>query len=343
MQPVLVMIGGFLGAGKTTLLLAAASRLRAAGRRVGVLTNDQAGELVDSALVRAEGFAGGEITGGCFCCRFSDFLAAACELAQLDVLFAEPVGSCADLAATVIRPLQRLYPDRFRIAPLTVLVDPRRAEQLLGPGADPHMSYLFRSQLAEADIVCYTKADLYPDAPGAGRRLSTVTGAGIAEWLEEVLTCAGAAGRRALDLDYAIYADAEAALGWLNLSAGFRSTRPLTPAAVAGPLLDSIDQDLTQRRLPIAHLKVFVRSAAGWVKASICENGHEPLVDGMLDASPASRHEILLNIRACAEPALLETIAAAGLARLYGRLKVLSREAFRPAPPRPEHRITETS
>ncbi|MBI4873771.1 MAG: cobalamin biosynthesis protein [Acidobacteria bacterium] len=342
MQPILVLVGGFLGAGKTSLMLAAAARLRASGRRVGLLTNDQAGELVDSALVRAEGFESGEITGGCFCCRFSDFLAAAGEFTQPDVLLAEPVGSCADLAATVIRPLQRLYPERFRIAPLTVLVDPRRAEQLLAAGADPHMSYLFRSQLAEADIVCYTKADLHPVTPPDGRRLSAVTGEGLDEWLHEVLTSTDAVGRRTLDIDYALYADAEAALGWLNLAADFRSRRRLTPAAVAGPLLDSIDQDLTRRELAIAHLKVLVRSASGWVKAGICENGQEPLVDGMLDASPASRHEILLNLRACADPVLLVTVAAVGLAQPDGRVQIRSRAAFRPAPPRPEHRITET-
>ncbi len=39
--PHLILVGGFLGAGKTTLLLAAGSRLRAAGKRAGIILNDR--------------------------------------------------------------------------------------------------------------------------------------------------------------------------------------------------------------------------------------------------------------------------------------------------------------
>ena len=43
------MIGGFLGAGKTTAVSALAQHLTAAGLRVGLITNDQGSELVDTA------------------------------------------------------------------------------------------------------------------------------------------------------------------------------------------------------------------------------------------------------------------------------------------------------
>ena len=48
------MVGGFLGAGKTTALLRAAERLTARGLRVGLITNDQSGGLVDTAIARAD-------------------------------------------------------------------------------------------------------------------------------------------------------------------------------------------------------------------------------------------------------------------------------------------------
>jgi G3E family GTPase len=151
----LILVGGFLGAGKTTLLLAAGAWLRASGVRVGVITNDQGSELVDTRLVAAAGLETEEIAGGCFCCRFSEFLRSAERLLARapQVILAEPVGSCTDLSATVVQPILRFYPDRFRLAPLTVLVDPIRARELLRPDADPHMAYLFRMQLAEADTV----------------------------------------------------------------------------------------------------------------------------------------------------------------------------------------------
>ena len=51
------------------------------------------------------------------------------------MFLAEPVGSCTDLAATVSYPLRRLYGDAYSIAPYSVLVDPARAERVLGLAA----------------------------------------------------------------------------------------------------------------------------------------------------------------------------------------------------------------
>lgn len=47
----LIFVGGFLGAGKTTLLWEAALKLSQKGLRVGLITNDQAPELVDTAFL----------------------------------------------------------------------------------------------------------------------------------------------------------------------------------------------------------------------------------------------------------------------------------------------------
>ena len=346
--PILVLVGGFLGAGKTTLLLAAAERVRLAGRRVAVILNDQGGELVDTQLARSAGFSAEEVAGGCFCCRLSDFIASADRLlaaAQPDVLFAEPVGSCTDLAATVLQPIRRFYGDRFRLAPLTVLVEPARAAELLAPDAEPNLSYLFRKQIAEADLVCFTKADR-PDAVPAldgviPRRLSARSGEGLAEWLEEVLTDAANPGARLLDIDYARYAEAEAALGWLNWSARLRLEDALTPAYVAGPFLDHLDRRLTEAGVGIAHLKLFADAAGGHLKASICRNGEEPAVEGALDAPPSLVHRLVLILRATGSPEALTAAVAESARTLPGRLRVLHHESFRPAPPKPERRMTE--
>lgn len=68
----LIVVGGFLGAGKTTLLIAASQALRQRRHRVGVVVNDQSADLVDTALLRSIGVAVGDVSGGCFCCRFPD-------------------------------------------------------------------------------------------------------------------------------------------------------------------------------------------------------------------------------------------------------------------------------
>ena len=47
---------------------------RSAGQRVGLVTNDQAQDLVDTNSLRAQGFPVEEVAGACFCCRFDDLV-----------------------------------------------------------------------------------------------------------------------------------------------------------------------------------------------------------------------------------------------------------------------------
>src|SRR5262245_64383867 len=107
-----VMIGGFLGAGKTTTMARLARFYMDRGERVGLVTNDQAQDLVDTTSLRAQGFAVQEVPGACFCCKFDELVSRAGQLQQSerpDVILAEPVGSCTDLVATVVQPLKDLY------------------------------------------------------------------------------------------------------------------------------------------------------------------------------------------------------------------------------------------
>jgi Ni2+-binding GTPase involved in maturation of urease and hydrogenase len=358
-RPTLVLVGGFLGAGKTTLLLRAARLLHDRGMRAAIITNDQGGALVDTRMATASGFDAGEIAGACFCCRFGDFIAAAQSLLAVrpDVIFAEPVGSCMDLSATVLQPLKQLYGAQFRLAPFSVLVDPQRAAEFAQPDADPQLAYLFENQIAEADLVVYTKSDLYPDvahalvraAPpllgtqAAVRRISALTGESVAAWLDEVLHGRLSAGSRLLDIDYVRYAAAEAALGWLNWEAELRLESALTPASIVGPLLERLDAELTRAGAPIAHLKIFDRAPSGYIRAGICRNGDPPSVEGDLLASPARRHELVVNLRARALPAVLEEAVARATAELPARLRVLRHQCFQPSPPVPEHRYHRVS
>ena len=68
MKPVYIMIGGFLGAGKTTTIARLARHFVAQGKRIGIVTNDQTDDLVDTQTLRSQGFDVGEVAGSCFCC-----------------------------------------------------------------------------------------------------------------------------------------------------------------------------------------------------------------------------------------------------------------------------------
>ena len=135
-NPRFIMLGGFLGAGKTTSLMRLAAHLQGLGKNVGVITNDQAEGLVDSALAEQMNLPVREIAGGCFCCNSESLVDALERLekeTQPDVFIAEPVGSCTDLMATVSVPLKQVYQKDFAYAPYSVVIDPYRALQTLSP------------------------------------------------------------------------------------------------------------------------------------------------------------------------------------------------------------------
>ncbi|MGC1870350.1 MAG: GTP-binding protein [Acidobacteriaceae bacterium] len=344
-KPWIAIVGGFLGAGKTTLILAAAKELKLRGIRSAVILNDQGNDLVDTGYTTHNGLQSGEVTGGCFCCKLSDLLRVMGELRahKPDVIFAEPVGSCTDISATILHPLLE-YREEFRLAPFTVLVDPERARTLLAADADPDLSFLFHKQLEEADLVCWTKSDLYPDCPQISvqhvRQVSARTDQGVAAWLDEIFSGKLTVGSEILDIDYEQYARAEAALAWLNLQVTIEPSIPCSPAVILGPLLDHLDRGFTANQIMIVHLKATIDSPTGFLKAAMCANGEEPAVDGALDASPASRHELLLNLRAVGSAQRVRDIVERELDRIDGKLTGLHIDCFHPAAPKPERRMT---
>jgi hypothetical protein len=110
---------------------------------------------------------------------------------------------------------------------------------------------------------------------------------------------------------------------------------------VTGPLVARIDALLTEAGVSIAHLKIFVSSGAGYVKASVCRNGERPFVDGSLDAPLATRHALVLNLRAAGAPEVLGELVARAIQELPGQVWVEHQQAFRPPAPVPEHRFEE--
>lgn len=363
------MIGGFLGAGKTTAVAALAQYLAKAGLRVGLITNDQGSELVDTSMLRARGFATEEIPGGCFCCRFNSLVDAAKKLteeARPDAFVAEPVGSCTDLMATVSYPLRRMYGDRFDIAPLSVLVDPVRAQQIFGlrPGRSfsEKVVYIWRKQMEEADIIVVSKADLLAAEAQAelisrigkefpGKKVISVsvrTGAGVAEWFE-LLKHSNPAISGAMQIDYDVYADGEALLGWLNATVRVYSGKPIDSGAMLQAIATEMQCSLAEKDLAeIAHLKMTFSpddSLAGEIAAlSVVQSGVVPELTLRLE-EPVTAGELIVNCRAETAPEDLRSALEKGVAalrKLYpeSEFKLEHAEQFRPGRPTPTHRLT---
>ena len=353
-----IMLGGFLGAGKTTAVAALAEHLTAQGLRVGLITNDQGSELVDTAMLRSKGFRTEEIAGGCFCCRFTSLMEAADRLnvaGRPDVFIAEPVGSCTDLVATVTYPLRRIYGDQFTVAPLSVLVDPVRAERVLGISEGGRFSdkvvYIYRKQLEEADLIVISKADsvspsriealqerLTADFPHASVLAASIrAGTGLAAWWECVLGGEQVA-RETMEVDYKMYAEGEALLGWLNATVQVAGEAPFDSEVLLKGFANSIRERLAGTE--IAHLKMTLSPDGGLpgvAVVNLVRSDFVPELSLALEELVGSG-QIIVNLRAEAAPERLREALEAAVAGLPVRGSVEHLEFFRPGKPVPTHR-----
>lgn len=361
-----VMIGGFLGAGKTTSIARLATVLSGRGLRVGLITNDQGHGLVDTTMLRSRGFATEEIAGGCFCCRFNSLMEAAQRLTDQtrpDVFIAEPVGSCTDLVATVTYPLRRIYGRQFRVSPLSVLVDPVRALRLFGLEAGTQFSakvnYIYRKQLEEADAIVLNKCDvLEPERlkvlcgylesefkPDRVFEVSARTGAGLDQWFD-FIAASDQEGGEAMKVDYGVYAEGEALLGWLNCTVNFSAIAAVDGNSVLERIAGQIQEKLAGCGVEVAHLKMTLSADDGLgdlAVINLVRNDYVPELGQEL-ADELAKGELVINLRAEAAPELLERIIRNALVSVGAETPGLSLdvehlERFRPGKPEPTHRI----
>jgi Ni2+-binding GTPase involved in maturation of urease and hydrogenase len=330
-----LMLGGFLGAGKTTTIARLARHYQSQGHKVGIITNDQATDLVDTNSLRAQGFDVGEVPGACFCCNFNKLTETVGQLeksARPDIVLAEPVGSCTDLVATVVRPLQQLFQTTFDVGPYPVLLKPSHGGRILRGdprgGFSPQAAYIFKKQLEEADLIVINRNDelsgseadsltsllqqQYPGTPVL--RMSAKTGAGF-EALVEFLDQRGSFGRRVMDVDYDTYAMGEADLGWLNSS--------LTVTA---------------------HLKAIGMADGLYGVANLVSSFSEPELS-LPSRGQAREAQLVVNARVATAPEILtkhveaavrDACTARGATATFQQT-----QSFRPGRPVPTHRILQ--
>jgi Ni2+-binding GTPase involved in maturation of urease and hydrogenase len=356
-----LMVGGFLGAGKTTTLARLARHYIDRGQRVGLVTNDQAQDLVDTNNLRSQGFPVQEVAGACFCCRFDDLMGKVNMLAEQerpDVIMAEPVGSCTDLVATVVQPLKDLYRDRFQVAPYPVIFKPSHGLRILrneaGAGFSPKAAYIFTKQLEEADAILINRidelsspaqedlaalvSDKYPGTPVL--RVSARTGQGF-KGLIELLDQEGDFGRKILDIDYDIYAEGEAELGWLNSTAHLSANAPFPLDALLMEVVQELQRSLARLGGEVAHLKVIGLSDTSSGVANLVSSNTGPELS-LPSHGQVREADLIVNARVAVDPDQLEqevrrTVEKACKAR-NGRAEFRQTQSLRPGRPTPTHR-----
>ena len=261
----------------------------------------------------------------------------------------------------MLQPLKAYYGENLRVAPYSVLVDPARVRVLAEPrGGDEfaaNVQYIFRKQLEEADTIVLNKADLLSGAEAAqlkavlrdqfpGRRVlavSALTGEGLDEWLDGALGGAPA-GERIVAVDYQVYAEGEAALGWLNASVTLHAAEAVDWRAFCEELMADMQRRLEAAQAAIAHLKLLLTAPSGYLAANLTSSAGRPEVRGSV--RPENEALLTINARVQSDPTMLQHVVTESLVSVCGnrispRIKRLA--CFAPAPPRPTHRFEQVA
>ena len=228
-----------------------------------------------------------------------------------------------------------------------------------GKAFSPKVLYVYGKQLEEAEIIVINKSDLVADERRSALQdalraayphaevlsVSARTGAGLDEWFSRI---AGAESddRQAPGLDYELYADGEALLGWLNATVRVTAASPFDGNAFALDLARDVGVRLASRGIEIAHFKTTLTPDEGSGDLAVVN-----LVGS--DRAPESSHqlqeemragELLVNLRAEGDPQMLHDIVMRDVLpalcrRMAVAASVVHAEHFRPAKPSPTHRF----
>jgi G3E family GTPase len=324
----LVVIGGFPGAGKTTAIAQFSKYLKKHQQNAAVITNDYGSELVDTALMRAQGIFTHALEGGDLCSRSDEALRIASRLGReqrAGVIVAEPAGICAELAQTILLPAKMGRDASFAVAPLSVLVDPIRALRVLRRESASRLAQeifdLYRRQLAEAEIVVINKSDILSADKLAVLRdslreiassakifsVSAKAGAGLEEWFECLMT-----------KETSVVSDGSSirqsaltvSLAWLNCSVSVSSVRYFDSGKLLIDLATCIQSLLQAEGGEVAHLKIALHPEHDGIDlgaVSLDRNDASPELLRNV-SEPIQRGELILNARAYGDPEILHSV-----------------------------------
>ena len=363
------IIGGFLGSGKTTAIIGAARYLAEKGLQVGVITNDQGRHLVDTEILKAEKLPAMEVSGGCFCCHFDDLIDRLKDLINAhhpDVIFAESVGSCADVVATVVRPLLELEIGAVKPCSYTVFADVRLLDRFLNGKEMPFsdgINYIFGKQIEEAGLLFINKTDLIDkdrvDAIIAAAHrsypvkdliaASALSQMDVSLWVDDLQSGKFPPPVRSVEIDYDRYAEGEGRLGWIDreyqITAHQNEMETLVEEILAGWL-----QVIKENNWVDGHVKAIITSPSGVKKISLAQSGE--MIDAhsldqniLREITPTGQLTILLNMLVEAKPDHIIQKMDATTARILKKWKAgfIVKRAFERVPgyPVPTHRISD--
>ena len=353
---ILALTGGFLGSGKTTAIVNACQRLISQHKKVAVITNDQGDQQVDSAFVRAMGVMVEEVGNGCFCCQYNELenhLQHLQDTEHPDVIFAESVGSCTDLIATLVKPLSKRKPE-LKIV-VSVFADAGFLSAVMEGRtlfADESIRYIYKKQLEEADLLVINKTDTI--TPLQLEHVDTVIKLenpskkiihqnsleDVSTWLTTIDQFSEVVSRHSLDIDYDIYGEGESKLAWLDKSIVIQAPHG-NGAFIARGLIRSLFDQMQSYNYQIGHLKFFLDGKDWQQKISFTATSTSGEV--RIKQENVFQLKMLINARVQAEPEYLKKLVDEVIDRTKNAsactITTERESVFKPGYPVPVHRL----
>jgi len=348
------LLSGFLGSGKTTAIQHACSELIKKGKKVGVITNDQGTKLVDGDFFEHLKIPGLQVVNGCFCCNYNDLdnsIQSLIETNQPDVIFAESVGSCTDIVATVIKPLVKFRPEAE--VTFSTFADAQLLKMLLQQNSsfDESVRYIYFKQLEEAEVIVISKIDLMDDnSLEEMKRLidkysdkitlyqNSFDTTDVRGWLK-VFDNKFVTTPSSLHINYDMYGAGEARLAWHDQQVEIQSGNYNAMQATNG-LIKTISQKIQFNEYPIGHLKFLLNNEK---KISITRTSQEEVFDNIVEERKYAG--LLINARVQTSPEALSHIISESIKEIEinfnCKIVVKSHASFQPGYPKPVYRITD--
>ena len=354
------LISGFLGSGKTTAIVSASKYLLSQGKKVGVVTNDQGKFVIDTHFLRLEDIPTVEVAGGCFCCNYTEFensLDYLTKHVEPDVIFAESVGSCADVVATVMKPLLDYKLLHETDTSFSVFVDVRMLEKYLLDEELPFQDgviYIFEKQIEESSFLVLNKSDLFSQErllnliKIAKERFpqkliisqSSLVQNQVVSWLE-IINNQNTFPKHQFDIDYQTYGNAEQKLSWYDarINAIFVGE---DFSNFVNLFINRLQFEFSKRNIAIGHLKFLIDDEHNHQKISIVNQSE--LSNGMKWTHEKwfSPVDFSINARLECDADLLKSVIRFCLQQDHFpslTLNWVEEKSFHPGFPKPTHRI----
>jgi len=177
--------------------------------------------------------------------------------------------------------------------------------------------------------------------------VSARNGAGLDAWFAR-LTSETQTARQTMEVDYDLYADGEALMGWLNCTVQLSAERLFDADSLLQQLAGEIQKRLQAQQAEIAHLKMTFSPDGGAdhvAVANLVRNDFVPELSLKL-GEPVKGGELIVNLRAEASPDVLAATVKESVPAVAAKFPTLQAkldhlEHFRPGRPNPTHRDKE--